>query len=70
MTTFRAHFDGRVLVPDEPVNLPTDRPLELQAREVPKAPTASTTEAFPTFPVKPGARTIRTDDVRRAEDED
>lgn len=28
--TIAAHFDGRVLVPDGPVNLPTGRPLRLR----------------------------------------
>ena len=27
--TFRAHFDGKVIVPDEPVDLPTDTLLTL-----------------------------------------
>ena len=26
----RAHFDGRVIVPDEPVNLPANEPLDVQ----------------------------------------
>jgi hypothetical protein len=26
----RAHFDGRVLVPDEPVDLPVNQPLEVE----------------------------------------
>jgi len=29
MKTFKVHFDGRVLVPDEPVDFPLNRPLEL-----------------------------------------
>ena len=29
MKTFKVHFDGRVLVPDEPVDIPLNRPLEL-----------------------------------------
>jgi hypothetical protein len=29
MKTLKAHFDGKVLVPDEPVDLPVNRPLEL-----------------------------------------
>jgi hypothetical protein len=29
MTTFKAHFDGKTFVPDEPVNLPIDQPLTL-----------------------------------------
>lgn len=28
--TIRAHFDGQVIVPDEPVELPVDQPLELE----------------------------------------
>jgi hypothetical protein len=27
---FRAHFDGRVLVPDEPVSLPVNQAIELE----------------------------------------
>ena len=27
MTTLRAHFDGKVIVPDEPVDLPVNQPL-------------------------------------------
>jgi hypothetical protein len=26
----RAHFDGRVLVPDEPVDLPVNQPLDVE----------------------------------------
>jgi len=29
MKTLKVHYDGRVLVPDEPVDLPLNRPLEL-----------------------------------------
>jgi hypothetical protein len=36
-TTIRAHFDGRFLVPDEPVNLPPHRPLTLRVEEAPAA---------------------------------
>ncbi len=28
----RAHFDGKVIVPDEPVSLPVDRPMEAELR--------------------------------------
>lgn len=28
--TIRAHFDGTVIVPDEPLDLPIDQPLELE----------------------------------------
>jgi hypothetical protein len=30
----RAHFDGKVLVPEEPLDLPVDEPLELELRSV------------------------------------
>jgi hypothetical protein len=26
----RAHFDGKVIVPDEPLNIPVDQPLSVQ----------------------------------------
>ena len=32
--TLKVHFDGRVLVPDEPVNLPVDCPLRVQVEPV------------------------------------
>lgn len=35
MTTFRAHFDGEVLIPDGPVDLPTGCVLEVRAAPVP-----------------------------------
>ena len=27
MTSIKAHFDGRAIIPDEPVDLPTNEPL-------------------------------------------
>lgn len=35
MTTFRARFDGEVLIPDGPVDLPTGCVLEVRAAPVP-----------------------------------
>jgi hypothetical protein len=35
MTKLKAHFDGKVLVPDEPVDLPIDCVLEVQVRTLP-----------------------------------
>ena len=29
----RAHFDGKVIVPDEPVDLPVDEPLEFELKQ-------------------------------------
>ncbi len=37
MWLIRAHFDGRVIVPDEPVNLPIDTPLHLKLVETSQA---------------------------------
>lgn len=34
-TSFRAHFDGKVIVPDEPVDLPVNEPLQVQLGDVP-----------------------------------
>ncbi|MDW8107507.1 MAG: hypothetical protein RMK45_08515 [Armatimonadota bacterium] len=34
--TIRARFDGKVLIPEQPVSLPTDQPLEIAVR-VPEA---------------------------------
>jgi hypothetical protein len=34
MTTIRAHFDGKFVVPDEPVNMLPNRPLTLRVEEV------------------------------------
>jgi hypothetical protein len=32
MVSVKAHFDGKVIVPDEPVDLPKDQPLIVQVR--------------------------------------
>ena len=34
----RAHFDGKVIVPDEPVDLPVNEPLEFELKKVPDEP--------------------------------
>jgi hypothetical protein len=36
MTVLKAHFDGKVLIPDEPVNLPTNCVLEVRVEPVRK----------------------------------
>jgi hypothetical protein len=33
MTRIRAQFDGKVLIPTEPVDLPTDRVFEIEVRD-------------------------------------
>lgn len=44
MKTLQAHFDGKVFVPDEPVDLPTGRALQLQVTDVGPSPRRSKTE--------------------------
>lgn len=75
MTVLRAHFDGRVIVPDEPVDLPKNRTLEVQVREVAKKqpksrPSKKRPKPFPTFKVSRNAPMITSEDVRRALDDD
>lgn len=38
--TIAAHFDGKVIVPDEPVQLPVGQPLRVQLELVPETPAA------------------------------
>lgn len=38
----RAHFDGRVIVPDEAVDLPVNQPLDLDVRHAPMPTNGST----------------------------
>ena len=42
MTTLTAHFDGKVLIPDEPVSLPVDCALEVQVQPLARGASAST----------------------------
>jgi hypothetical protein len=39
--SIRAHFDGRYIVPDEPVSLPVNRPLKLHLESFEAAPADS-----------------------------
>ena len=65
MIALRAHFDGKVLVPDEPVKLPENQPLVLhiQTADSPKAENGLSADEWmeqnaiddPTLPVD-GAR--------------
>ena len=67
MTVLKAHFDGKVLVPDEPVDLPLNCPLEVQVKPqklaaalAPKHDDDSLlklVELARKFPVGPGAPT-------------
>ena len=41
-TAFRAHFDGKVFVPDEPVDLPSDCILEIKVSLAEESETGAT----------------------------
>ena len=83
MTTLRAHFDGRVLVPDEPVPFAKDAKLELHVRQIETAEEGGGEEypratlvvdpvtGMPVFVGPPGVKikTITLEDVKRLEDE-
>jgi hypothetical protein len=43
-STLQAHFDGRVIIPDEPVDLPVDEKLEIDIR-IPYVSRKSSTDA-------------------------
>jgi len=67
MTVLRAHFDGKVFVPDEPLDLPPGS-VTLQVMD-PDMDTHPLTD-LPILRPPPGAKTITSDDVRRAMEED
>jgi len=59
MTVLKAHFDGKVLVPDEPVDLPTNCALEVRVEAVRQNSTHGNTlrrliEVAKRFPVNDG----------------
>ena len=37
----RAHFDGKAIIPDEPVDLPVDKPLEAELTVLGQEPARS-----------------------------
>jgi hypothetical protein len=56
MTTLKGHFDGKVLIPDEPVDLPVNCPLHIKveaADSVPKTPLETLVQLARDFPVSP-----------------
>lgn len=74
MTTLRAHFDGRVLIPEQPVDLPLGCSLEIDVRKVgelrPLGIRVNEESGLPVFDVPPDAKTFTSEDVRRAMDEE
>jgi len=67
MTVLRAHFDGKVFVPDQPVDLPPGS-VTLQVIELDM--TTHPLSGLPILRVPPGAKTITSEDVGRAMEED
>jgi hypothetical protein len=67
MTVVRAHFDGKVFVPDVPLDLPPGD-VTLQVIEL-QMDTHPLTE-LPVLRVPPDAKPITTADVQRALNED
>jgi hypothetical protein len=61
--TLRAHFDGKVIVPDEPVDLPTDSSLEIEVRTSPRKAKARG------FKIKNGIPLARNDGVTMTAEE-
>ena len=53
MVSVRAHFDGQVFVPDEPVECPTGAPLRLTFAPADGAPLAELARAAEAFPDDP-----------------
>ena len=74
MTILRAHFDGRVFVPDEPVDLPLG-PVKIHIVEpntkgpVDRPYDISPKTGLPVFKVSPDANPITMEDVQAALDE-
>lgn len=58
--TIRAHFDGKVIVPDEPVQLPVGQPLRIQV-EVPAPPFADLLQFAVALPDAPSDLAARHD---------
>ena len=67
MTVLRAHFDGKVFVPDEPLGM---RPGRVTLHVIELDMDLHPVTGLPILRVPSGAKTITSEDVRRAMDED
>ena len=67
MTVLRAHFDGKVFVPDEPLNL---RPGGVTLQVIELDMDSDPLTGLPVIRVPLGAKSFTSDDVRRATEED
>ena len=59
----RAHFDGKVIVPDEPVDLPTNSTFEIEVRTAARGAKAGK------FKMKNGIPLARNDGVKMTAEE-
>jgi hypothetical protein len=79
MTSLRVHFDGKVLIPEGPVDLPVGKSVEVLVQSsdnVTESPKGLLGLRFGErnglpiiFPSHPGAPVITPEDIQRAEDE-
>ena len=67
MTVLRAHFDGKVFVPDQPPDL---RPGTVTLQVIELDMDTHPLTGLPILRVPPGARTITSEDVRQAMEAD
>ena len=62
-TVFRGHFDGSVLVPEQPLDLPVGRSLEFRIQDIAPAPVANVTASALLAAVRSGPCVLREDAV-------
>ncbi len=67
MTVLRAHFDGKVFVPDEPLDL---RPGSVTLQVIELDMDIDPLTGLSIIRVPPGTKTFTPEDVRRAMEED
>lgn len=67
MTVLRAHFDGKVFVPDEPLDL---RPGSVTLQVIELDMDIDPLTDLPIIRVPPGTKTFTPEDVRRVMEED
>ena len=59
--TIRAHFDGKVFVPDEPVDLPTGQSVDISLGEESQIPTSKHSTPGPLAAIAAWSRTLPLD---------
>ncbi|HVS69782.1 MAG TPA: hypothetical protein VHQ47_00835 [Phycisphaerae bacterium] len=72
MSYLKVHFDGRVLVPEEPVNLPLDESFEVIVPDSMRSHAAregAPSNQLPHFTVPADAQPLRSQRIREAQDD-